>query len=133
MNYNIRSYQHSDFETLCSWYEGYNQPKPLEGMFCEDGTFILEVDNQPVISQSVLFTQSKQICFLELCIKNPKFKSINLESILSLLWDHIFSYSRSKGYKNIFGYALEEKLKNKYVHMGLTRVSDNLSSFSRTL
>lgn len=129
----IRAYKPEDFQMLSSWSIGYGQSAPLEGMFSEDGTFILEIAGMPALSQSVLFTQSKQICYLELCIKNPAFRGINLESDLSVLWDHIFSYAKEKGYKNIFGYAMVDKLKVKYERMGLIKVADNLSSFSRSL
>lgn len=131
--YSIRAYKHSDFMTLRQWYVDSGVCPPEEGMLVEDGTFILEVEGIPALSQTVYLTQSKELCYLEGIIKNPAFKQVSLEALIPPLWDTIFSFAKDRGYKNILGYCVVDKLKDKYVRLGLTRSMDNLSAFTRSL
>jgi hypothetical protein len=132
MNYNIRPYKESDFETIHSWWIAAGECPPARGMMISNGTFVLEVDGVPALTQTVLLTQSKELCYLEGIAKNPEFKE-SLESLIPPLWETVFQYAKDRGYKNILGYCKVEKLKNKYQKLGLVKVMDNLSAFTREL
>lgn len=131
MNYLIRPYTHKDFEMIASWWTMQGESAPIFGMMVEDGTFVLEIDGIPALTQTVLLTQSKELCYLEGFCKNPEFKKISLECYVPLLWDQVFSYAKNKGYKRILGYCKVDKLKNKYKRLGLIQVMDNLSGFTK--
>lgn len=129
---NIRNYKHSDFEDIVSWWEHYKEVPPVQGAMMEDSTFVLEINNISALSLTVLFTQSKEIAYIEGFIKNPLFKE-SLEKQGAELWNHCFDYAKAQGYKRVFCYCAAEPLKNKYERFGMTKSVDKLTAFGREL
>ncbi len=128
----IRSYKPSDFDMICKWWTDQNECPPLQGMMIPDGTFILEKNKVPALSLTVFLTQSKEIAYLEGFIKNPEFKE-SLEKEAHTLWQHCFDYAKFYGYTRVICYCMQEKLKQKYVRLGMTLSGNNLTSFVRSL
>jgi hypothetical protein len=131
MKFGIRPYQHSDFETICSWWEASHETAPIPGMMIEYGTFILEIDGAPSMSLTVLLTQSKEISFLEGFIAKPGIEKNLRQEASQCLVNHCYSFAHFKGYKNILCYSKVEKLSKRYESLGMTRSQSGLTGFYR--
>lgn len=131
MNYNIRPYNHSDFSEIVSWWTHYGEPAPLEGMMTPNGSFVLELDGVSALTQTVLLTQSKELCYLEGFCKNPEFRNVSLESYIAPLWDEVFNYAKARGYKRILGYCKVPSLEKKYERLGLVKAGSQMSVFTK--
>lgn len=132
MNYSIRPYQNSDFSEISNWYEISTGQRPPEGLLVNDGTFVVEVEGIPILSWTVFKTQSKEICYLECFIKNPKVK-VSLEVYGQLLFNHCASYARDCGFKRIVGFTHIPQLRDKCERFGMTCTLNNASILSKEL
>ena len=130
---NIKPYKNSDYPEVASWlFLSYKQIAP-PSILLEEGTFILELDNVPALSLTVLLTQTKDMSYIFNFIKNPKFKNNNLEEYGQQLWNHCFDYAKSKGYKQIICFSENEKLTEKYQRFGMKKNLEHLTSFIKEL
>lgn len=129
----IKPYSHSDFEQICSWWDGYGESRPVEGMMIENGTFILELNEIPTLCLTVLLTQSKEMAYLFAFIKNPTFNGQNLEEYGRVLWDYCAKFAKDLGYKRVICFAGTNKLKDKYEKFGMKQTMTGLSSLVKEL
>lgn len=130
---NIRPFRNTDFEMICSWWEFYGAVPPIAGMMCEDGTFILELGTEPVMTLSVLLTQSKEISYFEGYCAKPGLSKENSNDCGNILWDHCYKYLRDKGYKRVIIFTDKDSLARRYMDLGMTKAVGGLTSLAREL
>lgn len=130
----IRPYRHSDFETIASWWTDRDSIPPQRGMLVEDGTFVVEGDNgEPLMSQTVLCTQSKDICILEFFCKTSREPQSIPRGLEQVLWKHCYGWAKDRGYKYMIGYSQNEKVCQWLDISGMHRSLGNLQSFWKEL
>ena len=127
----IRPYRHSDFKTIASWWTDRGDIAPHQGMLVEDGTFVLEDAVGPIMSQTILTTQSKDICILEFFCKNSN-RPVE-RGVEQVLWKHCFDWAKSQGYKYVVGYSKVERIFPRLEAAGMTRSMGGLQSFFKEL
>lgn len=130
---NIRPYRHSDYEMIASWWTQHGEAGPLPGMMVEDGTFVVEVDQAPVMSLTCFLTQSKQIAYFEGYVAKPGISKKLSNECGRELWNHCFDYARERGYSNVICYTYREKLAKRYEELGMQRSTSGLHSLVRSL
>lgn len=133
MNYTIRNYKDSDYEMIKNWWNSQNEPVPTKDLIPLDSTFILEVDEQPIISISVFLTNTLGICFLENFIADPLKKGDIRKECSSIIVNYALSFAKEMGYKRAVCLSYREKLKQRYEDLGMRRTVNNLTSFVREL
>lgn len=126
----IRPYRNSEYALVRSWWESANEPPPSPGMMVEDGTFILERDGHPVLSLTVLLTQSN-IAYFEGYVSSPNHP--HLKSDGQRLWDHGYQYAKDHGCEYVFLYPEKEKLVKRYQELGVKPVLTGLTAMIRSL
>lgn len=129
----IRPFKNTDYETIASWWQQHEEIPPHAGMMCEDGTFVVELDGEPVMSQTVLCTQSKLLCIFEFFCKSPNAKHLIGKEVGHDLWQHCFAWAKSKGYKYAITYSKEERLSKRLETFGMIRSLSGLQSFYKEL
>lgn len=133
MNCLIRSFKNDEFSTIANWWTLQNECPPLEGMMVEDGTFVLELNNIPILSATVFLTQSKEMAYFEGFIKNPTVKKFNLETYGKMLWQHCCEWASARGYKRLIVYCNVNKIVEKYTRFGMRKTASDLTSLVREI
>lgn len=127
----IRPYNHSDFEMICSWWDSHNEPAPVIGMMIENGTFIYEHENKPILSLTVFLTQST-ICYFEGYISSPEItKEVRNECGIEL-WNYCFDYAEKNNSKHVIAYTDKPSLVKRYEALGMHKSIDNLTALIRS-
>jgi hypothetical protein len=126
----IRNYENSDFETICSWWRAAGEPPPLPGMMVEDGTFILERNHKPILSLTVMITQSN-IAYFEGYIAAPGVSRLPSDGLS--LWNHCFDYAKRCECKHVILYAGKEALVRRYQELGAVPALSGLTALVRNL
>lgn len=129
----IRHYKDSDFDEICSWWKEHNEFAPLPGMMTVDGTFVVEHYGLPVMTLSVLMTQSKEISYLEGYCARPGLPKDVSHELGEMLWEHAYNYLKSVGYKRVIAFTDKEALLNRYEDLGMRRNMSGLYSLGRVL
>ena len=117
---------------IYSWWIAHKELGPLPGMMCEDGTFISEENNIPVMSLTVLKTQSN-VGILEGYISNPSADKELKHKHGPELWDFCFDYAKNNNIKYLIAYAGKLKLVDKYEQFGMTKSMNNLTILYKEL
>lgn len=128
---NIRNLKSSDYELISSWWKDIGQHGPTQGQLPEDSSFILELDNKPILTMSVFLTNT-DIAYFENLISDPNFKH-NRKFYTQALMDHSFSFAKSKGYKYAVAFTTNEKLVNRNLKIGFDTAVRNLFLLSKEL
>lgn len=128
--YTIRKYnKEQDLELICSWCKSYDLPDTVRTNIPEDTTYILEYENQPIMSACLYLTNCKNFSFIENAIKDKKINKDITSTGLNILFSYLENKARELGYKMTFIMADsdKDKLKNKYMNMGYTPVIKNIT------
>lgn len=128
---NIRSYRDSDYTMIASWWGSQGESIPTKNLI-PSTTFVLEVENEPIISISVLLTNVKGICFLENFVGNPEHRELR-KQYASVIVEHAIDFAKKQGYEAVACFAYKEKTKKRYEQLGMRKTLDNLSSFVREI
>jgi hypothetical protein len=99
-------------------------------MMVEDGTFVLERDDKPIMSLTVLLTQSS-IAYFEGYIADPHAPRRKLDG--AALFDHCTRYAKRWDCNQIYIYAAHEKVAKRYEELGMTRALKGLTGLVRSL
>lgn len=130
---NIRHYRDTDFDEICSWWVAHKEFAPLEGMMTKEGTFVLELDGIPVMTLSVMMTQSKEISYFEgYCAKPGLPKEIS-QTLGKILWQHGYDYLKKKGFNRVIAFTEKEALARRYEDLGMNRNMGGLTALGRVL
>ena len=129
----IRHYEDSDFDEICSWWRGHQEFAPLPGMMTEEGTFVLELDGKPVMTLSVMMTQSKQVSYFEGYCAKPGLDQIISNQLGVILWEHGYNYLKKNGYKRVIAFTDKKKLVDRYTALGMTPSMLCLTALGRNL
>lgn len=125
----IRFYKPDDYHTLKKWYEGHKEPAPIPELIPRT-TLILEEDNSPVMSISVIFTNLEYLAFLENYIKKPGYKN---DSAIHEFIDYVEAFIKAQNCKMIMCLSYRDELKDRYQQFGYQKTLDNLSSFIKQI
>lgn len=99
----------------------------------EDGTFVLESDGKSLMTLTVFLTQSPEIAYFSgYCAKPGTARSIS-RAYGHILWEHCFTYLKSKGYKRAISFTAEEGLIRRYKELGMQEYAKGLVSLGRTV
>lgn len=129
----IRPFKESDYEEICSWWRAHGEFSPLPGMMTEEGTFVLELDDEPVMTLSVLMTQSKEIAFFEGYCSKPGLDKEIRNSLGKMLWAYGYEFLKDRGYKRVIAYTDKDALAERYQNLGMRPNVSGLHSLGRVL
>lgn len=127
---NIRLYKKEDYNMISNWWIAANEPPPPSEMLTDDSTFILEIDNQPMISVMLLLTNTK-LAWVTSFVKNPEFK--NSKEASKAIVEYAENFAKEKGYTTTLMFAYTEKLKKRYQDLGYINSANNISSFVKRI
>lgn len=133
MKTHIRAYKETDYDRVYSWWEARNEVPPCLGMMIEDGTFILELDGEPVMTLTALTTQSKHISFFEGYCAKPGMDKTLRNMLGSLIWGHGVKYLQSKGYTRVNIVTDKLKLLKRYEELGMELQMTGLYSLGKEI
>src|SRR5215203_5652049 len=117
----IRPYKESDFHEIVSWWKEHGEFAPLPGMMSGEGTFVLELDTQPVMTLSVLLTQTKEMSYFEGYCAKPGLQKNIRNALGQLLWQHGYQYLKNLGYKRVLIFTDKDALANRYERLGMNK------------
>lgn len=129
----IRAYRNSDFDLISSWWDQHGEIGPIPGCMVEDGTFVLELDKQPVMSLTVYLTQSKAISYFEGYVSKPGLSKDIRNKAGNLIFNHAFQYAKSHGYQYMVGYCGKTRLTSRYQQLGFTPSISHLTSLFKEI
>lgn len=132
MNYVIRKYENSDYETLKSWWTQVDEQAPTAGAIPTSSSFILELDNKPAISLSVCLTNT-DVAYLNNFIGNPEVKGSERKKCGNILFEYAEKFSKVLGYNKLFCFVKNDKLVERYKHFGLTVENSNIKVMSKEI
>lgn len=133
MKFDIRPYRENDFETIVSWWEAHHEVPPLPGMMIEDGTFVLEMNGEPIITLTAFKTQSKQISFLEGFCSKPGLDKKLRNELSRGLWRHVLNYLKEDGFKRVMIMAHREALAKRYQELGMQMGLHSVQTLGREI
>ncbi len=129
----IRPYQESDFEEICSWWKRHGETPPLPGMMVEEGTFVLEKDDKPVMTLTVLMTQTREISYFEGYCKSPELPKRMSNELGKILWQHGFQYLKERGFKRVIILTDKDALSDRYERLGMSKNMSGIHALGRVL
>lgn len=130
---NIRSYKNSDYGEIWKWWIEQNEIPPLPDMMPEESSFVFEFDGVPILAVALYLTNTKEVCYIENLVGNPKFKSPARKNALAMLIDHLEKFAKEKGFKRLIMLSYRDGLKKRYQELGYSKSLDNLSSFVKEI
>jgi hypothetical protein len=133
MEYVIRNYEDRDYDMLKNWWHSQNEPAPTKDLIPIDSTFILEVDKEPIVSLSVILTNTSGMCILENFIADPLKKGSMRKECSSVITNYALTFAMGMGYKRAVCFSYKDKLKQRYKDLGMKPTINNLTSFVREL
>lgn len=128
MHYIINTYKSTDYPLLKSWWEKTDEVVPQEEMISPT-TFILEIDEVPIISVGILLTNCSAAAYLSNFIGNPDCNSDVRQFASEEIIKFITEYAHAKGYKRVLAFAYKEKLKTRFRELGMRPTLSNLEAF----
>lgn len=115
----IRSYDDCDFEEICSWWISHGETPPQKGMMVHDGTFVLELDGNAVMTLTAFMTQSMEVSYFEgFCAKDGLPKDIR-NDLSMVLWDHCTAYLKNNGRNRVIIFTDKPRLAIRYETLGM--------------
>lgn len=127
----IRNYNKEDYKMLASWWHEHLQLAPREDMLPPDTTYILEYDNQPVLSACLYLMNCPGASMLENLISNPKHESLERKILVSYLIKYIEREAKKRGYNTLVLFSYQDKLKIRYEELGFVKTLDNVTTFAK--
>lgn len=128
---NIRNYKKEDFKLIKSWWASVGQYGPTEKQMPEESSFILELNNKPVLAVSAYLTNT-DVAYIENLITDPSFKD-NRKVYTNAIMDYIFKFVQLNGYKYAVGFTTHEKLVKRNLNMGFDKAVNNLYLLAKEL
>lgn len=129
----IRPYENDDFEMIRQWWIDYDEIPPSPGMMCEDGTFVLEWNEEPLLSLTVLRTQNLEMSYFEGYISRPGLEANLREELGFALWNYCFTYLKKHGYKRVICFTDKPKLVKRYEEFGMGVTMSGLTAMVREI
>lgn len=130
-DYKIRLYTSDDYKTLCSWYEIHKETPPAKE-FLPNSTFILEVAGEPMMSVSLILTNTP-IAWIENLVSNPHQKGALRVSAVNEMELFLQRFAKDQGYKRLFGMSKQEKLIKRYKGLGYTMTAEKVVTFTKEI
>jgi hypothetical protein len=128
---NIRLCTTEDKVEIIRWFAEWGCGVPSVALF-PPTTFIATIDNEPVASASLIFTNAPNVAMIENVVKSPAFKSIGREA-LPPLFNYIEQYAKDFGVRHLFINAVLEQVGDRYKDYGFKLRSSNLACFSKEI
>ena len=129
---NIRPYKEADYITICTWWIIKGEPHPALGMMVENGTFVVELGNTPVMSLTVFKTQGN-IGYLEGYISSPALNKQDSNELGICLWNYCFDYAKNIGIEHLIVYTSKPKLVTRYESLGMIKDINGLTALYRSI
>jgi hypothetical protein len=125
---NITNFKPSDYSMIQAWWKAANEPCPPIAAMPEESTFVISTNGVPAASISVLLTNTKELCYLENFVSNPELKGARKELTQKII-DHANEYARNLGYKRTLIFSYKDKIKKRYMELGMLHTVSNISAF----
>lgn len=130
---NIRTYKQQDYKMLSDWFTQHKMGCPDALLFSEQSTFIVSNNEQDLACMTLYLTNCKGLSIMENFVGNPASSKEERNKATRVLVEFCYDYLKSLGYKNVLGFALNEKLEKHYSDLGMTSVNKNIISVMRSL
>ncbi len=129
----IRPLGASDLPIIMKWWAAANEPAPPSDTMPLESSFVAEVDGKPVLSVSVLLTNSPSLAYTENFIGAPDSKGASRREAALMLSDHIAAFAKARGCKYLACIAYRPKLWGRYEELGYVKTLEGVSTFVRQL
>lgn len=116
--YNIRNYQHSDYEMIVSWWNEYNEIPPTQDMMISDSSFIIESDNKSVASITLYYPNTFAVAHIANPIANPSYTNEDRKSLINSLISYAGNEAKKKGYKTLLALPYKDKIISRFKEWG---------------
>ena len=116
---------------LQSWYNNIGW-ELKETSLPTDTTYILEVDNIPVLSACLFLMNCKDASMVENVIGNPEYKELR-KGKLPLLINHLENEAKNLGYNTLVIFSFEDKVKSIYENLGFKKTLENVTTFAKEI
>lgn len=133
MMYTMRQYTTADYPMIESWWKASDMPVPPINAIPEATTFIVEMDNVPAISLSLVETNISAYAYVDFFVGNPKITNPLRQFASTLLVDHIVDLSRTKGYERLIALSLKPKLTEYYTSFEFRPTFSGITCLMRDL
>ena len=121
MELNIRKLVENDWDTLVSWWMEWKYWKvaPPKDFLPDNGTggFMVEKDDQPIVSGFLYFTNSQGV-LLEWIVSNPEYKDDDRKEAVELLITTAEEFVRQSGKSYIFSIGRNASLIETHKKLG---------------
>tara|TARA_R110002060_G_scaffold72929_1_gene81686 strand:+ start:2618 stop:3028 length:411 start_codon:yes stop_codon:yes gene_type:complete len=121
MELNIRKLVENDWDTLVSWWMEWKYWKvaPPKDFLPDNGTggFMVEKDDQPIVSGFLYFTNSQGV-LLEWIVSNPEYKDNDRKEAVELLITTAEEFVRQSGKSYIFSIGRNASLIETHKKLG---------------
>jgi len=120
MKLNIRALKESDWDTLVSWWDTWDEwTAPPKDFLPNNGTggLMVESDENPVVAGFMYTTNSKGI-LLEWIISNPEYREKDRKEAIDLLIKSAEEICKKQGYKYIFSIGRNKSLIETHKRLG---------------
>jgi hypothetical protein len=102
-------------------------------MMVPDGTFVAPFNDEPVMTLTAFTTQSLEVAYLEGFIARPSIDKSLRNPLGKALFDVVFYYLTTKGYKRAMILCQHERLARRYEELGMIRNCGGLISLTKGL
>lgn len=123
----VRKYNSTDYNTLCSWWEGYKHPIVPQKMLSNCGYII---DDKIAC---FLYKTNSSLAWLEFMIGNPKLNKETRDESISMLVNKITQDCKDDGYEMIFSNMRDMRLAKRATKEGFYPLKDSIPMFKGVL
>ena len=129
----IRNYSLKDYFILFLWWQKTSEPVPTNEMLPEESTFVVELNEEPIMAVTLYLTNSKEFCMVDNFIADPAANpDIRKEATRQLL-KYIAEFAEKRGFKKLFCLSRTPGLSKYYKKIGFFQTGKNLDTFIKEL
>ncbi len=129
----IRRFSEHEYDMICSWWSDHGEFGPQPGYMNDECTFVLEYDDEPVMTMTVYETQNKHVSYFEGYCAKPGLEKSLRNSLGQILWDYCYEYLAEKGFMAVSCITHKSQLALRYQNLGMNSYASGLYSLGRDL
>jgi hypothetical protein len=131
--FKVRHYRNEEFETIHQWWLAAREPAPLPGMMPPDSTFVVELNDAPIVAVTIYLTNTPEVAYVENLISSPQLDADTRALAVECLNAYIGKFARARGYKRLMCMSEKAALMKRYKELGYTKTLEGVATFIREL
>lgn len=129
----IRHYTNEDFNMLTNWWLASGETPPPMDLLPVGSVYILELDNKPLLSGTIYFTNCEALCHIANLISNPEYKVENRKEYTEVLMKYLQKVAKNAGAKWALALPYKEGIKRIHLENGFRKTLDNITALVKDL